>query len=50
VMGQAFRLRPLRQALEHCLTHKHRDRVWVTRPGDIAEFCYALPPGVIAAA
>ena len=47
VMGQPFRLRPLRQALRHCLEHKHRDRVWVTRPGDIAEYCYTLPPDVI---
>jgi peptidoglycan/xylan/chitin deacetylase (PgdA/CDA1 family) len=47
VMGQPFRLRPLRQALKHCLEHQHSDRVWVTRPGDIADYCYGLPPGVI---
>ena len=47
VVAQPFRLRPLRQALKHCLEHKCRDRVWVTRPGDIADYCYRLPPGVI---
>ena len=47
VFGQPFRLRPLRVALKRCVEHKHRDRVWWTRPGDIAEFCYSLPPGII---
>ena len=47
VAGQPFRLRPLRQALRHCIGHRHRDRVWLTRPGEIARYCYGLPPGVI---
>jgi allantoinase len=48
-IGQPFRLRPLRQALKHCVEHKYRERVWMTRPGAIADYCCALPPGVIPA-
>jgi hypothetical protein len=47
VAGQPFRMQPLRQALKHCLEHRHRSRVWVTRPGAIAEHCYAMPEGII---
>ncbi len=47
VAGQPFRLRPLRQALRHCIEHRQRNRVWLTRPGEIARYCYGLPPGVI---
>jgi allantoinase len=47
VFGYPFRLRPLRNALKHCLASKHMDRVWKCKPGDIAEFCYALEPGII---
>src|ERR1043166_2568481 len=48
IVGQPFRLRPLRQALKHCLAHKHFSRrVWLTRPREIAEFCYPLPPGIV---
>jgi hypothetical protein len=47
VFGQPFRLRPLRLALKHCVEHKYRDRVWWTRPGEIAEFCHSMQPGVI---
>ena len=43
ICGQPFRLRPLRQALRHCLNHKNRDTVWFTRAGKIAEHCLALP-------
>jgi allantoinase len=48
VCGQPFRLRPLRKALQHCVSHKLSDRVWWTRAVDIANYCIALPPGVIA--
>ena len=48
VVGQPFRLRPLRLALKHCLEHPLRDRVWFTRPGEIAEYCYQLAPGVLS--
>lgn len=47
IVGQPFRLRPLRQALKHCAQHKHKDRVWYTRAGEIASYCYSLPKGVI---
>ena len=47
IMGQPFRLRALRQALEHCVNHRERDQVWYTLPGRIAEHCYSLPDGII---
>jgi peptidoglycan/xylan/chitin deacetylase (PgdA/CDA1 family) len=47
IVGQPFRLRPLRQALRHCIGHPSRERVWFTRAGDIAKYCWALPPGLI---
>ncbi len=47
VVGQPFRLGALRQALTHCVQHSQRDRVWWTTPGAVADFCYALPAGVI---
>jgi allantoinase len=47
IFGQPFRLRNLRLALQHCLQHTHRDRVWLTRPGEIASYCLTLPPGTI---
>ena len=47
VVGQPFRLPPLRKALEHCVEHPKRDRVWWTTPGAVADVCYALPPGTI---
>lgn len=43
IAGQPFRLRPLRKALKHCIEHPLADRVWFTRPGDIADYCYSLP-------
>jgi allantoinase len=47
VVGQPFRLPSLRKALKHCVEHPRRDRVWWTTPGQVADFCYALPPGTI---
>ncbi len=47
VFGYPFRLRPLRKALTHCFSGKFMDRVWKCRPQDIADFCYALEPGII---
>ena len=47
VVGQPFRLRPLRQAIKHCVEHKHADRVWFTRAVDIANYCFGLKPGII---
>ena len=46
IVGQPFRLRPLRQAIKHCV-EKGRDRVWFTRAGEIAKYCFTLPKGLI---
>jgi allantoinase len=48
VAGQPFRTRIIRKALAHCLQHPSRDRLWITRPGDIARHCYSMPAGIIA--
>ena len=45
--GYPFRLRPLRLALRHCLASRHADRLWKCRPGEIADYCVRLPPGII---
>jgi len=47
IVGQPFRLRPLRQALQHCINHPQRQRVWYTLPHKIADHCYSLPEGII---
>lgn len=47
ITGQPFRLGPLRQALQHCVQHRLRERVWWTTPGRIADHCYSLPEGVV---
>ena len=50
VAGQPFRLRALRRALKHCLAHRDIDRVWFTRPGEIALHCMQLPAGTVPSA
>lgn len=45
IMGQPHRLRPLRQALRHIMAQ--RDRLWVTRPGELAEYVAGLPDGTV---
>ena len=47
VAGQPFRMRAIRKALRHCLSHRDIDNVWITQPGEIARHCIALPEGVI---
>ncbi|HEY1361860.1 MAG TPA: polysaccharide deacetylase family protein [Xanthobacteraceae bacterium] len=47
IVGQPFRLRPLRQAIKHCVEHQRRDRVWFTRAGEITQYCFKLAPGLI---
>jgi peptidoglycan/xylan/chitin deacetylase (PgdA/CDA1 family) len=47
IVGQPFRLRPLRQAIIHCAEHKLKDQVWFTRAGDIAQYCFSMKPGII---
>lgn len=39
--GQPFRTRQLRRALEHIVHHPEADRVWFTRPGEIAHYIEA---------
>ena len=41
ISGQPFRLRALRRALAHIA--RHRDKVWFTTPGQIADFIHASP-------
>jgi peptidoglycan/xylan/chitin deacetylase (PgdA/CDA1 family) len=45
IVGQPHRLRHLRGALAHIAAH--RDRIWLTRAGDIAAYVRAQPAGVI---
>jgi hypothetical protein len=45
IVGQPFRLRALRDALRHILSH--RERLWVTRPGELARYAASLPKGVV---
>ena len=47
VIGQPFRLPYLRQALEHIVNHPEADKVWFTRPGDIARHAANLPAGIV---
>jgi hypothetical protein len=47
LFGYPFRLRPLRKALQHCFANKFIDRLWKCRPGDIADYCTTLEPGII---
>ena len=47
VFGYPFRLRPLRKALRHCFSSAFMDRVWKCKPEDIADYCYALKPGIV---
>lgn len=47
IAGQPFRLRPLRKALKHCVTHPRAETVWFTTAGRIADHCFSLPAGSI---
>src|SRR5262249_21299619 len=47
IVGQPFRLRPLRQAIKHCVGHKHAGEIWFARAGDIASYCFSMKPGII---
>ena len=47
IMGQPHRLRALRDGLRRILKHKNFDRVWLTRPGQIAAHCMTLPSGTV---
>ena len=45
IVGQPLRLRRLRRAIEHIAAH--RDQIWLTRPGEIAQHVANLPDGVV---
>jgi allantoinase len=45
VLGQPYRLRQFRKVIEHIV--QHRDEVWLTTPGCIAEHIETLPPGTV---
>ena len=47
IMGQPHRLRALRDGLRRILAHPRFDRVWLTRPGEIAAYCESLPAGTV---
>ena len=46
VVGRPYRIRQLRRALEHIL--KYKDRIWLTRPGDICQHIETLPEGTVS--
>jgi peptidoglycan/xylan/chitin deacetylase (PgdA/CDA1 family) len=46
LVGQPYRLRHLRRALTHIAGH--RDQVWLTRAGDIHDYCRTQIPDLIA--
>jgi peptidoglycan/xylan/chitin deacetylase (PgdA/CDA1 family) len=45
--GQPFRLAQVRQALRALMEHSGFERVWVTKPGQIAEYAATLPAGCV---
>lgn len=47
IVGQPHRIRPLREAFRHMVSHPLRERVWWTRGDALADYCYSLAPGLI---
>jgi hypothetical protein len=47
IVGQPYRLRALREALQHIANHPQKDKVWFTRPSDISDHCASLPKGTM---
>ncbi len=47
VVGQPYRLRMLRRLLRHIVEHPQAERIWFTRPTEIADHIEALPPGTV---
>jgi peptidoglycan/xylan/chitin deacetylase (PgdA/CDA1 family) len=45
IIGQPFRLRAFRRAMDHIL--KRRDELWITTPGEIARYCATLPANIL---
>src|SRR6202049_1680416 len=46
IVGQPFRLRALRQAFTQIL--KHREKLWIARPGELARHVAGLPKGGVS--
>jgi len=46
-MGQPFRIGLLAKAFEHIVTHPKRERMWFALPGQIADHCASLAPGIV---
>lgn len=47
IVGQPFRLAALRRTLTRIVQHPDADRVWFTRPVDIANHIESLPDGIV---
>ncbi len=47
VVGQPYRLAGLREILTHMVKHAEADRIWFTRPREIADHIEALPRGTV---
>ncbi len=47
IVGQPYRLVQLRRILEHVVAHPLADRIWFTRPGEVASHIAALPAGTL---
>jgi peptidoglycan/xylan/chitin deacetylase (PgdA/CDA1 family) len=47
VVGQPYRLAQLRRILKHIVEHPDAERIWFTRPVDIADHIESLPPGTV---
>lgn len=45
IIGQPFRLRALRRALQHIL--RHRDQLWLTTVGEVFDHCANMKPGIV---
>jgi len=45
VLGQPYRLHHFRKVIEHIL--RHREQIWLTRPGEICEYIEGLPAGIV---
>jgi len=43
IVGQPYRLRMLREALQHIVNHPEKEKVWITRPSAIYDHCASLP-------
>jgi allantoinase len=50
IVGQPYRLRLLREALQHIVNHPEKDKVWFTRPSAIYDHCAGLPESRFPAA